>query len=138
MVEGSDSSSYAWMVAVAEEFCANIWRRVEEEDVVAIEDEGGMVDEVVEEDEELDTELLEGVIGVEEITELFPVVEKMTRFAVSPAGTVTTQYCAPPAPTVPLEHELTPMVAGLHSQGIPLQFPLGQSILIAKPGSVVW
>jgi len=62
----------------------------------------------------------------------------MTRFAVSPAGTVTTQNSAPPAPTLPPEHLFTPIVAGLHSQGIPLQFPLGQSIRMANPGSVVW
>jgi hypothetical protein len=77
-------------------------------------------------------------IAEEERTVLLPVVEKMTRFAVPPAGTVTTQNSAPPAPTLPPEHLLTPIVLGLHSQGIPLQLPPGQSIRIAKPGSVVW
>lgn len=79
-----------------------------------------------------DTALL--VTGEVETTEPFD-VEKTTRLAVSPAGTVTTQNCAPPAPTVPPEHAFGPIVEGLHSHGIPLQFPEGQSIRIAKPGS---
>jgi len=66
---------------------------------------------------------------------LDPDVEKMMSWAVSPSGTVTVQNSAPPAPTVPPVHLFGPMVEGLHSHGIPLQFPLGQSILMAKPGS---
>jgi hypothetical protein len=64
-------------------------------------------------------------------------VGKITRFAVSPAGTVTTQNWAPPAPTLPPLHALTPIVDGLHSHGIPLQLPLGHSILTANPGSTI-
>jgi len=74
------------------------------------------------------------VIGAVETTDPFD-VEKMTRLALAPAGTVTTQNCAPPAPTVPPVQAFGPMVAGLHSHGIPLQFPEGQSIRTAKPGS---
>ena len=76
----------------------------------------------------------EGVIGVDETT-LLPFVEKMTRWATCPAGTVTTQNWAPPAPTVPPVHLFTPIVEGLHSQGVPLHPPPGHSMRMAYPGS---
>jgi hypothetical protein len=76
------------------------------------------------------------VTDVDEMVVLL-VVEKMTRLALSPSGTVTMQNSAPPAPTLPPVHEFMPIVLGLHSHGMPLQLPEGQSIRMAKPGSTL-
>jgi len=103
---------------------------VEEEELLELEEEdggGGTGAGLV-------SLLVGGTIGDDE-TALSPEVEKMTRFAVSPGGTVTTQNSAPPAPTVPPVHLFTPIVLGLHSHGVPLHPPLGHSIRMAYPGS---
>ena len=78
----------------------------------------------------------EGGGGVCATLPLEPSVLKTTMLAVSPLGTVTTQKSAPPAPVAArLLLTLKPStVAGLISQGSPLQRPDSHSILRPNVG----